>query len=239
MQVHGDFCNFIFCNCDNYKKLMALPNKYVAGLAMLATYLKYNSSILQKNSKPLTKQEAMEIVGFSKSVFYTFWNSVTNIGAICEVDGEIHISEEYFFKGKGGNGNFFRIFLHYYRNAYKQGDDCKKCLGLAIKMMIFADSDHNELRVYPTTSHMTVSDLAKAFGCSINAMRLILQKACKVTFLDWTKHEDHIITLKRSGHINKIIAVNPYLFFAGNNVQQFKAEDSFKKEIKERDIKKK
>lgn len=225
-----------------YDKSLNLDLGNASRIIYLATYMDYHTNMLVLNNGyasgqkiiPMKKKNIKELMNLSDRAFTNFFKEVIEKNILIEnEDKTFNINKKYFIKGKkiDYNQEFTRVYIDTIRELYINTNSRNhKCLTYVFKLLPYVDRQsnivcHNPNDLYNERRKMTLKDIATFFGISTekkNIDKFIKNNLFKIFIVKdskkyWVFNQ---ITVKNGGGIKDYFAINPMLFYGGNEYSQ-------------------
>lgn len=206
-----------------------IDEKHICRLIYLATFLDYDSNKLVerqgRNNVALTEKDIKEKLGLDKKTYKTFKDDVVGKGIVSFEDDGIHLSTDYFIKGKAPHKcSFSRVYVKTVRQLYEQVQPRQhKTLSYFFKLLPYCDYEYNVITSCPDTDEamehrMTREDIAELLEMDFNAFKK-LEKALENLQVDLFGETYCVmgsVTVKCGGKKRMFYVVNPLIFNSGN-----------------------
>ena len=222
---------FIAMRFERGSSISWLPTEMLARLVFLATYADYGGQLMYTKRTPMTKKLMSNAMGLSRNTFYRFCHAIVDSGIAQEnSDGSLHLSEEYFLRGKfakrtGYDNGWVKIFADQMRMLYRNTSVSRhRYLGAMLRMAPFLSTKYNLICRDPfenTLAEAIDSAMSMAEICSMldidPSNSTAYRTYCKRLsfFSDGNVHPFCSITRYESGP--ELVFLSPRVLFAGED----------------------
>lgn len=232
---------FMYFNDLIYNENFNLELATISRIIYLATYIDYDNNLVLNNEYAcghkkefMTKKDIKRVMELSDRAFLNFFKEVTEKEILIEIEKNkrYKINEQYFKRGKlskedKNRGNFTRVYIKTVRKLYVNTEPRNhKCLSYMFKLLPFIDLRTNLLVFNPNQEtedlqKITLRDIGDFFGISKdrkNLNKFLDNNLFKIFIYEdgkkyWILNE---IFVKNGGSLNDYFAINPMLFYGGN-----------------------
>jgi hypothetical protein len=186
---------------------------------------------MSSRRRPLTKREALNALGLSRSLGHTFWREVVDGGFIIEEpDGRLSMPSQMFFRGRfkasGEQFGLMPVYCNQYRAAFRGAATAEhRYLGYLIQLLPWLNLKtnvlcqdlsgrlaENEVEISPAS----VPDFCKLVGLSAGSAGKIRRVYDKLSFpVDGVCRRVCSVVRDKSGR--EVMCLNSRLMFAGSN----------------------
>ena len=207
-------------------------------LMFLATHINYNNVLVDKKNKPLSKPQIQKLMKLNKTQFYDFWNEMEKFHIIKEIDNDVAINDELFFKGNIDpdlfRGNpldtpaITRLYINGVQELYKKATPSShKSLSYIFRILPFVNRRYNVVCFNPLEEDadlvqpMTLLDFADTIGYSRDQIKRLMRTLQESTF-EVNGHETKAVGF---ANINSFatedskIFINPRVYYGGDFIE--------------------
>lgn len=240
-QFNNEMGGFIFMYYNKllYDKELDLDMGNVSRVIYLATYIDYNNILVLnsgyasgKKIKQMSKKYIKSVMNLSDRVFSNFFKEVTEKNILIKnEDGTFKMNDKYFVKGTTNyKDNFTRAYINTIRDLYLDtASRYHKCLTYIYKLLPMVDRQtnlivHNPNNEYEEPKKMTLKDIGEFLGISTekkNLDKFVKNNLFKIFIIKdgrkyWVFNQ---IVVKNGGGSKDYFAVNPMLYYGGNQYE--------------------
>lgn len=215
---------FYFASTESHYK--NLRPATMVRLVYLATYIGYTGKLQLTERSPMKRDSLQKILCVSKSETYRFWGEVKDQYVFECDDGQLSMSDDFFFRGKLSYGRHYQqLYIAAIRKLYQQTTPTKhKYLGYVFQMLPFINVEFNILCHNPdekdldNVNPLTIDEFCKTVGYSSANRARLLQEYAGITFLAGAQRECFCSFVTNGGNIGKArMFVNPHIIYHGSN----------------------
>lgn len=218
-----------------------LKHQDITKLIYIATYCQFKTNILIMNNRIMRKNDMLNCLNIGKTIFYEWFDKMRLYGYFEVIDDEIKINNNFFSKGKMlKNKNSSRIFVDTIRTIYNNmtSKDHYK-LGYIFQLIPYMNPTFNalvkkqkekDINLLKRLTVVTIANILK-----IERVHYIRLKKYLLSMYFGENKECIMRSLSlKELYVEKIMVINPKLFFSGNLSEYNKICESFKNEALER-----
>ena len=192
---------------------------------------------LQKEQKPILRGDLHEVLGFSKTAAWRFWDEVSGKYLFADDNNALYMENEFFFRGKIKSGaKYQQIFIDSTKKLYELTPNRRKqYLGYAFQLVPFVNVQWNIVcrdvgetdldKVDP----ITVDEFCRLIGYDVTSKHKLLNTYKNNIIFPVGDHMERLCSfVTDGGDIGSArIFVNPNILYHGTRYEQVRILGKF------------